>query len=92
MIIIILTCIFDAFRDGFIDSPDWLKRHIAKWLAFGIPIVYIIYLEQLTLTQIILLAIICWSAWQFIINVILKKNWESVIIRVIKWLLISLFK
>jgi len=87
IIVIVLTVFFDALRDGFINDPNWWKRHIFKWLAFYIPILYIMIVHVGLVWWWILLVPCCWIIWQVAIHYIAKKKWESMWIRWIKKIL-----
>ena len=71
IIIIAWTVFFDAIRDRWMSKfrgdDGWMKRHIAKWLAFYPIIGYIIYENKLYSDPWISIPIMIvggWAIWQ----------------------------
>lgn len=43
IMLILLTCLFDAARDVVMFKWDWWPRHIVKWLAFFPSLTFLLF-------------------------------------------------
>jgi len=78
----------DAVRDAWIHQP-WWKRHIAKWLHFYPPFLYLFFLLWVTdvlgtgiggLWKWVLVPFASWALWRIAVSYIGGAKWKS------KWL------
>jgi hypothetical protein len=86
IVILLLACSsFDAMRDGWLKE-GWWKRHIAKWLAFYPPLVFIA-VTYLSPVAVIATAIASWVVWRLTIRYVCGKEWKSHWWRYKRWLM-----
>jgi len=72
-----IVCICDSIRDYFvIRTIKWLFWHIIKWIAFFIPLIFILYLLKIELTILIILSIDCSLIWH-LTKYTLTKFWRK---------------
>lgn len=83
--VIFITVFFDALRDGW-KGESWWKRHIVKWIQFFMPIFFILWVIKLNINELIIVSLASWFIWQFVIQVICDKDWESMWIKLFKWI------
>ena len=66
--LIIIVVIFDALRDAWWNMTNFWQCHIPKWIAFFLPIIYILWDIKLQWYWIIVLAVGCNILWRFVAN------------------------
>lgn len=69
IVIIFFAVICDAWRDGWLGK-EWWPRHIAKWLAFYPPLIYILWRDGLLVVKnietIFIMAATCLFIWRVV--------------------------
>ena len=82
IIIILYASIMDGARDGLINA-EWWPRHIAKWLAFYPPLIYLL-VKFVNLGWVwIVIILMAGLFWQIGMRLTGQK-WESMWIRLFK--------
>jgi len=66
IILIVVVVIADALRDAWWNRTNFWQCHIPKWIAFGLPIIYILWKSCLAIHWIISLAVFCHFLWIFV--------------------------
>ena len=76
VVVVLLSCVFDALRDAWMRSEGWWKRHIVKWISFYAPLSFIsaVHVRWEYWGPLIALA---WITWRLSLFYIGGKNWPS---------------
>lgn len=77
ILIIAIATIFDAWRDAWINAA-WWPRHVVKWVAFYVPLIYLLYkdgwFERKRLKYLPLLAAAMLIVWELVYLIMTKGN------------------